>query len=124
MNPSEAEVKTIFCEALNHPAGADRAAYLDHACGNDAALRLQVESLLKAHDEAGSFMGSAIASPASAEEATRDHTLEPAVMSESDATASASGSVLAEGPGTTIGPYKLLQKIGSRSSSRAWTQRG
>ena len=114
MNPSEADLKTIFCEALNHPAGADRGAYLDRACENDAALRLQIESLLKAHDEAGSFLGSAVARPASAPaaDATRDHTPEPAVTSESNPTASAGGSEIAEGPGTTIGPYKLLQKIG------------
>ncbi len=114
MNPSEADLKSIFCEALNHPAGADRAAYLDRACGSNTALRLQVESLLKAHDEAGSFLSSGVAQPASASAAnsTRDHTPEPAVVSESDPTASAGGSEIAEGPGTTIGPYKLLQKIG------------
>lgn len=33
-----------------------RAAYLDEACAGDEALRLEVESLLLAHDRAGSFL--------------------------------------------------------------------
>jgi hypothetical protein len=33
-----------------------RAAYLDQACGSNHALRREVESLLQAHDEPGSFL--------------------------------------------------------------------
>src|SRR5262245_23905685 len=35
--------------------GAARQAYLDSACKHDSGLRSGVESLLKAHDNAGSF---------------------------------------------------------------------
>ena len=35
---------------------AERAAYLDRACGHDAVLRSQVEGLLAALDGAGSFL--------------------------------------------------------------------
>src|SRR3954452_15984035 len=67
-----------------------RAAYLDGACGTNQALRREVESLLRAHDEPGGFLQSRVARQA----ATVD---EPP---------------LTERPGTVIGPYKLLQQIG------------
>src|SRR5258708_38488313 len=47
--------ESIFHLALEHPAH-ERAALLDKACGNDAALRQRVEVLLQAHDNPGSFM--------------------------------------------------------------------
>jgi eukaryotic-like serine/threonine-protein kinase len=37
---------------------AERAAFLDQACGKDESLRKQVEALLAAHEEAGSFIES------------------------------------------------------------------
>ena len=49
-------VKAIFDEAAEMRDGASRGAYLDAACGGDARLRRQVEALLKALDEAGSFL--------------------------------------------------------------------
>ena len=64
-----------------------RAAYLDQACGTDHALRGEVESLLRAHEDADSFLQSHPGRPL----ATVDN-----------------GS-LAERPGTLIGTYKLLQ---------------
>ena len=48
----------IFLEALER-APADRAAYLDEACGPDAALRQRVEALLRAHDDPGAFLSEA-----------------------------------------------------------------
>jgi hypothetical protein len=36
----------------------ERAAFLDEACASDAALRRQVEQLLAAHRDAGSFIES------------------------------------------------------------------
>ncbi|HEV3259162.1 MAG TPA: serine/threonine-protein kinase, partial [Gemmataceae bacterium] len=67
-----------------------RAAYLDQACGTNHELRREVESLLQAHDEPGSFLQSRLARP-------------PATVDEPSIT---------EKPGTVIGPYKLLQQIG------------
>jgi serine/threonine protein kinase/tetratricopeptide (TPR) repeat protein len=84
-------VKEIFLSAVEKPSPAEREAYLVEACGDDAALREQVEALLRRHVAAGSFLSEpAVARPI----ATVDY--EP----------------LAEGPGAIIGPYKLLQKIG------------
>ena len=46
---SSSQVESIFFAALEEKAGAEPAAYLDEACGADAALRLRVEQLLEAH---------------------------------------------------------------------------
>src|SRR5260370_26634737 len=67
-----------------------RAAYLDQTCGVNPELRREVESLLGAHDASGSFLQDPPARP----QATVD---DPPIT---------------EGPGTVIGPYKLLQQIG------------
>ena len=75
-------VEPLFHAALERRAGAERQAFLDGACGDDADLRARVEVLLSAHEEADDFLEG------------------PAVE----------GS--REGPGTSIGPYKLLQEIG------------
>ena len=50
-------VKTLFSEAVDL-AAHDRAAYLRKACGSDAQLRHEVESLLKSHDGVGEFLES------------------------------------------------------------------
>ncbi len=48
-------VKDILAEALERPMG-ERAAFLREACGGDTALRLEVESLLLADQDAGEFL--------------------------------------------------------------------
>src|SRR4051794_39073113 len=80
---------SIFLGALQKPAVADRAAYLDAACAGDEGLRHSVEMLLRAHDEAGDFLDPAPA--AVSPTIDRPH---------------------APRPGTAIGPYKLLQQLG------------
>ena len=47
---------TVFAEALERTDPAARAAYLDGACRDNAALRQRVEALLAAHDGAGRFL--------------------------------------------------------------------
>src|SRR5262245_47161316 len=89
------DVKALFLAAAEKPTPAERAAYLDGACGGDAELRHRVEALLKAHDEPSSFLER----PAPAPPGTGEY------LSAADAPAP-------EGPGTVIGPYKLLQKLG------------
>src|SRR6516162_7639879 len=46
----------IFLEAVELADPADRMAYLDKACGGNAELRRQVESLLAAHFTSGEFL--------------------------------------------------------------------
>jgi eukaryotic-like serine/threonine-protein kinase len=82
------EVDDIFCAAVELALPAERAAYLDQACGDDLVTRRRVERLLEAQSQAGSFLAA-----------------RPAV-------AAATTDLPAECPGAVIGPYKLLQQIG------------
>src|SRR4051812_29135405 len=50
-----ADVKSIFGRAVEL-AAAERAAFLDHACGGDQTLRAEVESLLAAQPGAGELL--------------------------------------------------------------------
>ncbi|HEX5268962.1 MAG TPA: WD40 repeat domain-containing serine/threonine-protein kinase [Gemmataceae bacterium] len=79
----------IFNEAVKLPPG-QRAAYLDRACGADAALRREVESLLRAHDASCDLLHDPPARPQTTED------FEP----------------ITERPGTVIGPYRLMEQIG------------
>jgi WD40 repeat protein/serine/threonine protein kinase len=84
-------VEQILFAALEKPAGPERTAFLDGACGQDVELRRQVERLLAAHARAAGFM----AGPSPRPGATVDE------------------APLSEGPGTVIGPYKVLEQIGA-----------
>ena len=53
---SSSQVESIFFAALEKKTATERAAYLDEACGADAALRLRVEQLLEAHSLAADFL--------------------------------------------------------------------
>ena len=46
----------MFLGALDLADPAERAAYLDGACGRDAELRRRVEGLLAAHFRSGAFL--------------------------------------------------------------------
>jgi WD40 repeat protein len=48
--------RSIFIAALDRQAGAERAAFLDEACGNDTLLRQRVEALLLSHEAGGDFL--------------------------------------------------------------------
>jgi eukaryotic-like serine/threonine-protein kinase len=50
--------RTIFVAALEKQDPADRLAYLTAACGEDAALRAHIDTLLREHEELGSFLES------------------------------------------------------------------
>jgi hypothetical protein len=58
MAMTEPKVEEIFSAALRKEPGAERTAFLDGACGRDAAFRARVDALLKAHESAGSFLES------------------------------------------------------------------
>ena len=55
MSANHERVENLFNEALKF-APAERPAFLAGACGSDAALRRQLEELLKAEAEAGGFL--------------------------------------------------------------------
>jgi Leucine-rich repeat (LRR) protein/tRNA A-37 threonylcarbamoyl transferase component Bud32 len=98
-------VEEIFYETMKIASQAERAAYLDRACGRDARVREEVEALLVARDQASSFLETPAAVPPVIEAQTQDSscmaTLPPPAH-----------KPIAEGPGTIVGRYKLLQEIG------------
>src|SRR6516165_3446089 len=80
--------ESIFAQALEIGSPAEQATFLDRACGQNPALRAEVEALLGAHRRNGDLL---------------DLPDKPAVTVDEPIT---------ERPGTIIGPYKLLQQIG------------
>src|SRR3954470_2085537 len=82
----------LFMKALELPSEGERKAYLERACVDDAAVRAEAEALLAASAQAGSFLESPASSP-------------PLV-------ATVDAPEIVEQPGTTIGPYKLVEPIG------------
>jgi eukaryotic-like serine/threonine-protein kinase len=74
---------------IEKTSAADRAAFLDQACGRDPQLRAEIERLLQAHDQP------------------------QGLLDDLDAPAATTGPApIREGPGTVVGLYKLLQQIG------------
>jgi tetratricopeptide (TPR) repeat protein/serine/threonine protein kinase len=95
-------VKAIFAHALELPAGAARQAYLDEVCGHESPDRQKVEALLKAHDEAGSFLHKPLME------------LKETVDSQPGRNENAAAVLPTGSPNMAnrVGPYKLLEKIG------------
>lgn len=94
MNGSDFErLDAIFQQAIDVPA-AERAAFLDQACANDAALRQKVESLLASDGQTLGFLESAIASSAQ--------------------------SVLLGSGETQFGDWQVLERIGQGGMGSVW----
>src|SRR5262245_8766702 len=89
MNTKKTDKERIFSAAVELDAER-RIVFLDAACGKDAQLREEVESLLRHDAQASSFIGQPAINPPATD------LFRP----------------ITEGPGTIIGPYKLLQQIG------------
>ncbi len=84
MNSSAQQAKKIFLEAIEIGDVEERESFLGKACGGDSRLRERVDRLIAAHDQDDSLFDRTASAP-----------LQPT-----------------EKLGQTIGPYKLLQKIG------------
>jgi len=90
-------LRAVFLNALEIRDPEQRKAYLAQACKGDDKLRAEVEALLEAHEQAGSFLESP-----------------PACR---EVSGSAGGVTLdqpdkIDGPGTLIGRYQFLELIG------------
>ena len=88
--PNSADIDELFLQAIRLPR-SERTAFVDE-CSPDSRVRDRLNVLLEAHDEASDFLESP---------AVRAPVLDLTTQ-----------SPLAEGPGTTIGRYKLLELIG------------
>jgi serine/threonine protein kinase len=84
------KLREVFQVAVEQHAASQWDAYLDQACAGDMELRHKVALLLKAHAEGGSLVDQATP------DMERTRLYQP----------------IAEGPGTVIGPYKLMEQIG------------
>lgn len=84
------DVKRIFQEALEL-SNSDREAFLTKACGNDAALRAEVESLLACHELAHDFIDEPVATAAAG---------------------LIDDNIAKIKPGERIGSYRIVEKIG------------
>ena len=56
MSDPKPNLDSLFEAVVAIESPAERAAYLDKSCGDDAALRQQIEQLLQCHEQAGSFL--------------------------------------------------------------------
>ncbi len=86
---NQTEIKSIFGRVVAIGSAEQCAEYLQQACAGDPALLAEIESLLQAEKDAGSFL--------------RERKPSPAVTVDEPVT---------ERPGMVIGPYKLLEQIG------------
>ena len=89
-------IKLLFQQAIELEPAA-REAFLMQACGADADLRAEVESLLTAHDDERPFLDAPVAGAARVLGAALDEGEAPAGLK----------------PGTRIGQYEVLETIGS-----------
>ncbi len=87
------QANEIFLQAAEIASANDRQAFVIRACGGCAALLEQVESLLAACGDLGSFLDR----PAVDRRATPG---------------TADYRPIAEGPGSIVGPYRLMEQIG------------
>ena len=90
-DPTDQE-KALFLEALEKTSAAAQDAYLREACQGNEDMFARIRSLLHAHQDAGDFLVG-----------------EGSVAGDSDTRFAAP---IAEGPGSVIGRYKLLEKLG------------
>ena len=90
MEPKLNDIEAAFQGALEKEPGDERRRFLDSVCPEGSILRKRVEALLKTNEQADGFLESPVF----------------------DAIAGPAESPVKESPGTIIGRYKLLEKIG------------
>jgi len=88
--------ESIFAKAVEKESPQERAAFLEAACGGDADLRLGVEALLSAREQAGAFLEGP----------------PPGVLQAGEDARAWGAELWPEAVGSVVGRYKLLERIG------------
>src|SRR5688572_11480724 len=102
MKPDPERIRDLFVAALGTVDPGRWDSFLEGECDGDRLLLREVRLLLDAHFEAGSLLqGPAVALAEAA-----------GIRPEAEGPTEDTGPAVLEGPGTVIGPYKLLQVIG------------
>jgi hypothetical protein len=110
--------RDVFIAALQLESRDRRRAYLDEACGDDAALRRHVEALLETHDRAGSFLEEPLLGPAATASSATDPRPEQAGETHGGATEPAAFSLGFLAPPQQpdelgrLGQYRVLRVLG------------
>ena len=102
--------ETLFHDALEKPV-AERVGFLEQACAGDTSLRHRVEALLRSHETPDSFLVGCEENPEATEDSNSAQIEDNASAAPTEQRRIARNSN-AEGPGSRIGPYKLIQTIG------------
>jgi hypothetical protein len=111
--PGEIEL-AIFDVAITLADGPPRRSFLDEVCAGNPQRRKRLERLLAIHGQADSFFKGA--TPALALPAESLAAALPATGEMATVTPSANG----EEPGTRVGRYKLVEKIGEGGGGVVW----
>ncbi|MGH9842543.1 MAG: protein kinase domain-containing protein [Blastocatellia bacterium] len=105
------QVERLYHAALEL-AEHERGAFLAQACGADEDLRREVESLLAAHDRAGSFI---------AENAVADHAQRLAAQpSAEDQPTAMLPNLLTDSSPRTINQYRIVSLLGKGGMGEVW----
>src|SRR6266566_3113629 len=88
MASARKSLRALFDEVSEIEPEEARRQFLDRTCGTDAALRAQIDELLRSHETAGGF------------------------LADPKREASADSAAVSFKEGDRIGRYKLLQKVG------------